>query len=178
MKFSSLSCYTCILLLFTVIDVKCIYGGEKAQQGQFPYQVSLVKFDIQNWHMKKSCSGVILSDNYILTTVICTEVLEQLRHGILGNVRIGTLQRTKGTGIEITEIIRHPNYYQDQFNYNIALLRTYHNIKFESSIQPARLPVSDLSEGTKAYVSGWGETEVRIDTFTRISDINCYDYDT
>ena len=48
-----------------------IYGGEKAKEGQFPYQVRLQSYVHRNPDNVTSCSGSLIRFNWVLTAGHC-----------------------------------------------------------------------------------------------------------
>lgn len=134
-----------------------IVGGDDAEEGQFPYQIS-IRTKLSKQHF---CGGSILSSRFLLTAAHCTQ-------GVNGKPKyvyavVGTLRRLSGgVVVELDTITPHENYNPRKFRNDISLLRTTEEIVFSDTVQPIALPVQNLPEEGKAEVllSGWGRTSV------------------
>lgn len=138
------------------IDVNTrIVGGKDADEGQFPYQVSL-QITIINKHF---CGGSILNSRFLLTAAHCTEN----KVASLVSAVLGTINLKLGVRVNIDTIIQHENYNNINVLNDISLLRTAEEIVFTNDIQPIALPTHNLpDEGNAAVIfSGWGKTSVR-----------------
>lgn len=133
-----------------------VVGGQKAEKGQFPYQVSL-RTRITRQHF---CGGSIISSRFILTAAHCTEGLHSLPAFIVAVV--GAVHRNfDGATVNINKITRHRGWDKNKLVNDISLLRTAGGIVFTKSIQPIALPKQDIEKETRVILSGWGKTSVR-----------------
>lgn len=123
-----------------------IVGGEIAQPGQFPYQISM-RANNNNSHY---CGGSILNHNWILTAAHC--VKNDMR------IVVGTIYKNSG-GISY-DINRKLT----RQGYDIALLRTRNPIVFNQFVQPINLIKYMPKSGTKMYLTGWGDTQKNNET--------------
>ncbi|XP_031631436.1 coagulation factor IX-like [Contarinia nasturtii] len=130
-----------------------ILGGEDAEQGQFPYQVSLRCY-FEKVHL---CGGAIVSNRFILTAAHCTQEMYELPQYIYAVV--GALKlHDDGIVVRLSAISNHAGYDRKKCMHDIALLRTAEEIVFTNLIQPIALPTHDLPRYEQVIVSGWGST--------------------
>ena len=93
-----------------------IVGGEDAQPGEFPYQVSW-----QSKHGFNSCGGSILKHHYVLTAAHCCEGVAHNYQIVAGEHNVdeddGTEQR-----MEIQKRIIHENYDSSTTDNDVCIL--------------------------------------------------------
>lgn len=132
-----------------------IVGGEDAEEGQFPYQISL-RTTLQRAHF---CGGSILTKRFLLTAAHCTQ-------GAYANPRniyavVGALRRLSGgVSVKLNKITAHEKYNPYRILNDVSLLRTAEEITFTDVIQPIALPSADLPADSQVLLSGWGRTSV------------------
>lgn len=142
-----------------VVNIECIYGGQDAKEGEFPYQ-ALIRDKTSD---STPCGGVILGPHLVLTTAICASFHKNVV------IVVGTMHRTNGgTEFNVENTTLHhffdepypfPN--GGKFGNNIALLRTSKAIEYTELIQPVTLPTQDESYSKiTATISGWGKISV------------------
>ncbi|KAK7886674.1 hypothetical protein WMY93_026295 [Mugilogobius chulae] len=137
-----------------------IVGGQNADKGEWPWQVSL--------HFKTfghACGASILSPKYLLTASHCFSVPYQPDNLIPSNWQSysGMQDQYKHDGVQrraIRRIITHPDYNQMTFDYDIALLELSEPLEFTNTIQPICLPVAShvFPAGMQCWIAGWGAT--------------------
>lgn len=83
-------------------------------------------------------------------------------------IRVGSSEINYGGMVfDIEFYTLHRNYpedHSDTTDYDVALVKLAYPLKFTEDIQPIMFPFEPEyvpEVGTKAYVSGWGRTEVR-----------------
>ncbi|XP_022914387.1 chymotrypsin-2-like [Onthophagus taurus] len=152
-----LSFYLCVLSLqsefvwskSTSKDVKII-GGIDAENGQFPYQISL------RYNNRHSCGGSIINSRWILTAAHC------IHNNIPKNYTVvaGTnLLETGGDVYTLEKFVEHERYNPQLLKNDIALLKTNEEIMFNENVTIMRLPPEDtLDGGLNFTLSGWGLT--------------------
>lgn len=131
-----------------------IVGGEDAEVGQFPYQVSL-RSTLSRSHF---CGGSILSSRFILTAAHCSQGYNgkpQYVYAVVGALRLNS----GGVIIELDKITPHEKYDQYKIRNDVSLVRTAEEIVFSDTIQPIALPTQDIEE-SEVILSGWGRTSV------------------
>ncbi len=132
-------------------DVPRIVGGEDADIDDFPFMVALLE---TWWPDTPSCGGALIAGDYVLTAAHCVEWDEP--SDIL--VRYGTdeIHDDRGGGMEVAEIVIHPEYSRVTSGYDIALL------KLQEPVLMPRIPVLTeenawlAAPGTVATTMGWG----------------------
>ncbi|XP_051788085.1 complement C1r subcomponent-like isoform X1 [Erpetoichthys calabaricus] len=137
--------------------VQRIFGGRRANEGNFPWQV---------FFMEPRAGGALISDQWVLTTAHVAE-METLK---MYAGRINT-NGPKGVELHVAEKIIHPNYHlsssKPQYNYDndIALIKLEEKVKLGAHISPICLPKNkqsdELQNGKIGLIAGWGVTEER-----------------
>ncbi|KAH8278635.1 hypothetical protein KR018_006354, partial [Drosophila ironensis] len=128
-----------------------IKGGEEAEVGFAPYQVSLQP--IVGSH---NCGGSILNERWILTAGHCVQNYSPERV----NVITGTnLYKEPGAIYYTEEIHMHCMYDQPYMHNDIALLKLTENITFNAVTQPIGLPSRALQATDEIILTGWGAQE-------------------
>ncbi|XP_044063592.1 suppressor of tumorigenicity 14 protein [Siniperca chuatsi] len=134
-----------------------IVGGQNAELGEWPWQVSL-HFQT-NGHV---CGASIISDRWLLSASHCF-VTSDLANRVASNWQTysGMQDQYKQDGVQLRllkRIISHPDYNQMTFDYDIALLELSAPLEFTNTIQPICLPASShvFPAGMSCWVTGWG----------------------
>ncbi|KPP74300.1 suppressor of tumorigenicity 14 protein-like [Scleropages formosus] len=134
-----------------------IVGGENADIGEWPWQVSL--------HFKTSghvCGASILSQNWLLSASHCFKTTSpenliasnwQTYSGMHDQFKQDSVQMRK-----IKRIITHENYDPMTYDYDIAVLELSEPLEFTSTIHHICLPASThlFPAGMSCWVTGWG----------------------
>ncbi|XP_014215332.1 granzyme F-like isoform X2 [Copidosoma floridanum] len=141
---------------------------KNAMKGEFPYHVSVRKV-YENEYCPDGCtvhlcSGVIISEEFVLTTVRCTAgSLEKIKFVYAGDlVNENILESKKGEqNLRVKKVILHPSYdsKHPRFSPNdIALLQLENPVKVTDSVRPIKLPAFNETEisGEIYTVTGWG----------------------
>lgn len=125
-----------------------IVGGQTAEVGFAPYQVSLQP--IVGVH---NCGGAIVSERWVITAGHC--VVNYPPAFIV--IVTGTNRYADPGGVYYTsEVHVHCMYDQPYMHNDIALLKTTENIIFDELTQPIALPVAPVREGAEIVLTGWG----------------------
>lgn len=132
-----------------------IVGGEDAEEGQFPYQISL-RTTLGKAHF---CGGSILTKRFLLTAAHCTQGMNskpQFVYAVAGALR----RLSGGVVVKLDKITAHEKYDPYKIRNDVSLLRTAQEITFTDAIQPIALPSANLPEegNTPVLLSGWGRT--------------------
>lgn len=125
-----------------------IVGGQTAEVGFAPYQVSLQP--IVGFH---NCGGAIVTERWVLTAGHCVVTFPPALIVIV----TGTNRYAEPGGVYYTsEVHVHCMYDQPSLHNDIALLKTTENIIFNELTQPIALPVAPVREGAEIVLTGWG----------------------
>uniref|UniRef100_A0A8C3NRY7 Complement C1s n=1 Tax=Cyanoderma ruficeps TaxID=181631 RepID=A0A8C3NRY7_9PASS len=141
-------------------DTGRIFGGTRAEKGNFPWQVY---FD------DPRASGVLISDRWVMTAAHVLEGYDKptMYAGVI-NVRRESLKWEAEKLIPEASFI-HPDWKEEptetriDFDNDIALLKLRNPVKMGPNISPICLPGKspeyELQEGTLGYIAGWGRRE-------------------
>nr|XP_020493044.1 suppressor of tumorigenicity 14 protein homolog [Labrus bergylta] len=135
-----------------------IVGGQNADLGEWPWQVSL--HFLTNGH---ACGASIISERWLLSASHCFITSSPLNY-VASNWQTysGMQDQYKEDDSvqhrKLKRIISHPDYNQMTFDYDIALLELSQPLEFTNTIQPICLPSSShvFPAGTPCWVTGWG----------------------
>ncbi|CAG12052.1 unnamed protein product, partial [Tetraodon nigroviridis] len=134
-----------------------IVGGQNAEVGEWPWQVSL--HFLTYGHV---CGASIISERWLLSAAHCFVTSSPQNH-IAANwlTYSGMQDQYKQDGIlrrPLKRIISHPDYNQMTYDYDIALLELSEPLEFTNTIQPICLPDSShmFPAGMSCWVTGWG----------------------
>lgn len=126
-----------------------IVGGQEAEEGFAPYQVSL-----QSKSGAHNCGGAIINNRWILTAAHCIDGMTVDYY----RVRAGTINYRLGGVLYTPEkLIPHENYNNPQFNNDIGLIKVKETIDFQKG-SVEEIPYSDnyVPENTPIVLTGWG----------------------
>jgi hypothetical protein len=143
-----------------------IAGGKRADPGQFPWQVALVRSEGEDRFSAFFCGGSLISDRYVLTAAHCT--YEDNPEGGAGlpmsaeavSVLAGTTNFQGGILIKVKAVQRHAFNHQSYEN-DVAILELEKPLTPSNLIKPIRVIGSSVDvyrEGFGVQVSGWGAT--------------------
>ncbi|XP_034483657.1 serine protease 1-like [Drosophila innubila] len=134
-----------------------ITHGEKAREGQFPYQVGL---SLNIGSSGAWCGGTLISDRWIVTAAHCTDNADS------ATVFVGAIDIKKEEPgqqrihVEKKDIIVHEHWDPSRLINDISLIKLPAKLEFNDRVRPATLPKKDgrysTYEGEKAIASGWG----------------------
>lgn len=147
----------CTLARSADVDFTRVVGGEDAEKGQFPHQVSL----LSKYSKSHFCGGSIIAPRFILTAAHCTQDLYAIPENVYAIV--GALKRSSG-GIKVTldKIVAHQKYNHKTIKNDISLLRTAHEMVYSELVKPIALPTELPPAGgdLAVTISGWGRNSV------------------
>lgn len=138
-----------------------IVGGQDAEEGEFPWQVSL--------HVKgygHVCGASIISPRWLVTAAHCVQDDGRTRFSQPGTweAYLGLhTQRKTGSAVvkkNLKQIIPHPNYNAYTFDNDIALMELDSPVIFSDYIRPICMPAAqhDFPTGNTVWITGWGAT--------------------
>ncbi|KAL1377192.1 hypothetical protein pipiens_016439 [Culex pipiens pipiens] len=150
-----------------------IHGGTETEFGEHPWAVQLV-YKLGGNRYQSPCSGVLISDRYVLTAAHCIESVPsswKLVHVLVakwGPDECVTIEedRVCSQRYEIEQTIVHSSFDKDSISLpnDIALLKLKEAVQYGKYIRPVCLPLErsirslpvDKEEFT---VVGWGQTD-------------------
>ncbi|XP_017775823.1 PREDICTED: transmembrane protease serine 11D-like [Nicrophorus vespilloides] len=161
----SIKYYQVLLTVTVVAAVNAehrIVGGFDAEEGAFPYQVSLRR---GNFHF---CGGSILNENWVLSAAHC--VVGKSPENM--SVVVGTNSLSEGGDwYDIEQFIPHSLYSPYSVKNDIALVRLKEPIEFSDKVKPINLPNEDTNE-EDLILSGWGTTTYPGNSPDKLQTIN------
>lgn len=132
-----------------------IVGGQDAQQGELPYQISL------RYSGSHICGGSLVTlkgQQVIITAAHCVDSGSARSYTIIA----GDLDRLDNSGLEqtrqVTRIIAHEDYNGWTFANDIAVLLIASPFDLDANVQPIALPETRQQTPGQIVVSGWGTT--------------------
>ncbi|XP_008307205.1 ST14 transmembrane serine protease matriptase a isoform X2 [Cynoglossus semilaevis] len=138
-----------------------IVGGQDAEEGEFPWQVSL--------HVKSYghvCGASIINQRWLVTAAHCVQDDGKIRFsqpstweayfGLHEQRKIGSHVVKKN----LKQVIPHPNYNAYTFDNDIALMELDSPLTYSDYIRPICLPSAqhEFMTGSTVWISGWGAT--------------------
>uniref|UniRef100_A0A8C1XSL0 Zmp:0000001114 n=2 Tax=Cyprinus carpio TaxID=7962 RepID=A0A8C1XSL0_CYPCA len=134
-----------------------IVGGQNADVGEWPWQVSL--------HFQTSghvCGASVISNKWLLSAAHCfiqpdtayKKISNWLTYsGLRDQNMLDSVQKRT-----LKNIITHPNYDSMSYDYDISLLELSDPLNFTNTVHPICLPAPThvFSAGSSCFVTGWG----------------------
>nr|DBA17437.1 TPA: hypothetical protein GDO54_002887 [Pyxicephalus adspersus] len=138
--------------------------AEEAIPNSWPWHVSI------KYVRKHICSGVIVSETFVLTSASCIVQTGQFRDLLLVVAGLHDLERSEDAQIgSVKEIHVHPNFVLLTMENDIALIELKEEFQFNDYVQPVCFPLSDIivEPSSICVVSGWdlngeGETSTKL----------------
>ncbi|XP_016375881.1 suppressor of tumorigenicity 14 protein homolog [Sinocyclocheilus rhinocerous] len=137
-----------------------IVGGQEADVGEFPWQVSL--------HVKNTahvCGASIISEQWLVTAAHCVQDDAKIKYSQPGTweAYLGLhtqREKQKATKKLLKQIIPHKNYNSHTYDNDIALMELDSPVTFSATIRPICLPTATdvFPAGETVTISGWGAT--------------------
>lgn len=164
--------------------------------GSYPFLARIGFINTQTGYIKYPCSGTIINERTVVTTASCALASSQTYK--LHVVAIGEFDSETdpdcnplfcGHKVElhnISYIVKHPNYREDNFANNIALIRLEKSINFKGMAQPICLLPREayIETGSNSILIGWGRLSNQKDVPTMQQELkmvllpkqNCLDF--
>ncbi|KAH1171316.1 hypothetical protein KIL84_006934, partial [Mauremys mutica] len=139
-----------------------IIGGQDAQEGQWPWQVSVQKYDDKNHEYHHICGGSLISAQWVVSAAHCfNRSLPYSQYQLVLGAHQLLNPSPNQVLAEVQKIIPHPRYNRRSFVADIALVRLKEPVK-STFIRPIFLPGASrqFRVGKKCWVTGWGRVEV------------------
>lgn len=139
---------------------RTIVDGEKAEQGQIPWQVALLAAGVEDRFEAHFCGGTLIKPDWVVTAAHCLDPgMQPYQLEVMGGAV--DLDSNRGKRVKVSKIIVHPKYDSVTVENDVALLHLEEPL-IGSNISP--IPVispaeeARLTSETRMVVSGWGFT--------------------
>jgi len=140
------------------VGIGRIVGGEVAEDGEFPWQVSLRQVGaIGATHF---CGGSVINENWVMTAGHCCAGQTPLfMHVVAGGIKLNSAEGEEERR-DIDKIIGHPDYDSRDLTNDICMLKLSKPLEWTDFVQPIALPeaMQETEANTDAIVTGWGTT--------------------
>ncbi|EDV46403.1 serine protease SP24D [Drosophila erecta] len=131
-----------------------IVGGTKAQEGQFPHQISLRR------RGSHTCGGSIITKDYVVTAAHCVKQGNNVAPANQLEIQAGSLLLSSGgVRVPVATVTVHPNY--KGIGHDVAVLRLRNSLSFNSKIAAIELATKDPPSDATVDISGWGAISQR-----------------
>ncbi|XP_003923553.1 suppressor of tumorigenicity 14 protein [Saimiri boliviensis] len=140
-----------------------VVGGTNADQGEWPWQVSL--HALGQGHV---CGASLISPSWLVSAAHCFIDDRGFRYSdpTQWTAFLGLHDQSKRSAQEVQErrlkrIISHPSFNDFTFDYDISLLELEQPVEYSSAVRPICLPDAShvFPAGKAIWVTGWGHTE-------------------
>ncbi|KAH7945915.1 hypothetical protein HPB49_017078 [Dermacentor silvarum] len=152
----------CGLSFLNEKNIERIVGGQPADAGEWPWQVSLRKAG-RDGKTRHFCGGGLISDQWVATAAHCvvTQFGGVISPASIIKVRVGEHDQSVLEGEEIQvnarQIFKYHGY--QGYNNDIALIKLAKRVRLSRRVRPVCLPHRDeVFEGKNCVSTGWGAT--------------------
>jgi hypothetical protein len=125
-----------------------ILGGTDAPLGRFPWQ-GAIRCVAQG---ALFCGATIINNRWALTTAWCMRSF----NGRGFHLVVGTVDWRTGAVHAAERVIEHPNFEENTYRSNIALINTRTPIVFNTNTRGIALGSTAIGGGVNAVMTGWG----------------------
>lgn len=126
-----------------------IVGGKDAQDGEFPWQISLQK---NGGHF---CGGSILDETRVLCAAHCCDGQDPSKLRVVAGAH-NMSDLNSQQNVPVLRIVANPKYSSWTINYDSAIITLAQNLTFNQRVKPIRLPPKGHEPTGKCVTSGWG----------------------
>uniref|UniRef100_A0A8C0GMG5 Peptidase S1 domain-containing protein n=1 Tax=Chelonoidis abingdonii TaxID=106734 RepID=A0A8C0GMG5_CHEAB len=140
-----------------------IIGGQDAQEGRWPWQVSVQKYDDEKSEYQHNCGGSLISAQWVVSAAHCfTPSVPPSKYRVVLGAHQLLNPSPNQVLTKVQKIIPHPRYNQTNLVADIALMRLKKPVETTQFIRPISLPEDSrqFPENEWCWVTGWGQVEV------------------
>ncbi|XP_060535455.1 chymotrypsin-2-like [Cylas formicarius] len=150
-----------ILVLACVISHNEVFGssrivnGTNAEEGEFPFAVSL------RYKSSHTCGGTILNENFVLTAAHCVCTNQTPRNSSLYSIQYGMVNITRDpvNTLDVKQIFCH-QFDSEKLIYDCAVLELESSLPNDKSWRSVELSQKFVAEkSTTGVIIGWGKVE-------------------
>ncbi|XP_044873115.1 serine protease 27-like [Mauremys mutica] len=135
-----------------------IIGGQDAQEGRWPWQVSVQKYDKKHEY-DHICGGSLISAQWVVSAAHCFDFSTPVSayRMNLGEHQLSNPSPTRISS-PVRRIVRHPDYNENTGVADVALVQLTEPVAFTDTIRPVSLPGPSTQSpaGEQCWVTGWG----------------------
>ncbi|XP_014489305.1 PREDICTED: uncharacterized protein LOC106752251 [Dinoponera quadriceps] len=129
-----------------------IVGGSSSSAGSWPWQVALYKDG------NYQCGAALINDRWIISAAHCFyHAQSDYWVARIGATRRESFRSPHEQLLRLDYISLHPDYVDNGFVNDIAVLRLEQPVTFSDYVRPVCLPANPVNTGTVCVVTGWGQ---------------------
>ncbi|XP_011629810.1 uncharacterized protein LOC105422211 [Pogonomyrmex barbatus] len=129
-----------------------IVGGASSSVGNWPWQIALYR------EGNYQCGGALVHERWVISAAHCFyHAQDNYWVARIGATRRGSFRSPHEQLLRVDYISLHPDYIDNGFVNDIAVIRLERAVSFSDYIRPVCLPKAPVASGTICVVTGWGQ---------------------